>query len=209
MSEVEKTPPPGPVVGRTVIDQGDVLALVLMSLISFVIQNTIGLFLLPLVSIPLVGGFISGWVDAIVIFLAIYIVPRRGACLLFAMLILTLSTVTPSFGPPGWYKILIGLMLGGAMELTRELVGRATALGNIAAVVVAFALSVPCTYLAWNWFGPPGADLVLGAIAWMPAVYAVIGLVGSWLGLKVYHTRLEKVGAVRAIRAGLPRATQG
>lgn len=179
----------------------DVVAIAMLSVASFLIETTLGLFLLPLIPIPLVGGFASGFFDAILIFTAIFLVPRRGAPLLFAVLLLTMSTITPSFGPVGAYKILIGIGLGLAIELLLMLIGR-----SIKAYVVATALgfggSIPMTYFAWVWFKIPGPEDLQPLLLWLTLAYVALGAAGALAGAWIYTRRLSRYPSVVALREG-------
>ncbi len=94
------------------ISRKDAIFIAIVAGLSFVLENSLGLVLFPLTSsIPLIGGTLSAIPDATIMFLGAYLVPRRGSILLFASILLTLSTVTPSYGPPGFYKIFIGIAL--------------------------------------------------------------------------------------------------
>jgi hypothetical protein len=183
------------------INQRDAIALAIMCVGSFLIETTLGLVLLPFIPFPLMGGLLSGFFDAILIFLAIYLVPRRGAPLLFAVFLLTLSTVTPSFGPIGLYKISIGLGLGLTIEAWLLLMGRSI-LAYVAGTAIAFGLSIPMTYFAWVSFGIPGADLVRPIMFWLILAYTVLGALGASTGAWIYKTRLSRHATIVRLREG-------
>lgn len=182
------------------ITRKDSVFIAIVAGLSLILENSIGLVLLPLASsIPLVGGTLSAIPDAAIIFLGAYLVPRRGSVLLFAAILFTLSIVTPSFGPPGFYKIFIGLALGGIFELLL-LINRSTAF-YIFSAGLAFSLSVPMTYLAWTLFGLPGVATLGPRLPLLMGIYFVEGTLGGLLGSFLYKTRLSKMAAVRKMRA--------
>lgn len=186
---------------RKWIDLGDVVAIAMMALGSFLIETTLGLVILPFIPIPLMGGLVSAVLDASLIFIAYYLVPRRGQPLLFAVLLLTMSSVTPSFGPVGWYKIFIGIGLGLTLEVFLFIVGR-TALTGIIATALAFGLSIPITYFAWVRFHIPGVDQLRPALWWLSLVYAALGALGASFGYWIYKARLSKHAAIVRLREG-------
>jgi hypothetical protein len=182
------------------ITRKDSVFIAIVAGLSFILENSIGLVLLPLASsIPLVGGTLSAIPDAAIIFLGAYLVPRRGSVLLFATILFTLSIVTPSFGPPGFYKIFIGLALGGIFEILL-VINRSTGF-YIFSAGLAFSLSVPMTYLAWTLFGLPGVATLGPKLPLLMAIYFVEGTIGGLLGSFLYKTRLSKMAAVRKMRA--------
>lgn len=186
---------------RRWIDLGDAVAIAMMALASFLIETTLGLLILPFIPIPLMGGLVSVVVDAALIFIAYYLVPRRGQPLLFAVLLLTMSTVTPSFGPVGLYKIFIGIGLGLTLELLLLIIGR-NAVTGIIATATACGLSIPMTYLAWVRFNIPGIDRLRPALVWLSLVYAGLGALGASLGYLIYKKRLSRHAAIVRLREG-------
>jgi len=172
------------------------------STLSFVVEISLGLVLTSVFSgIPLIGGLLSALPDAAIVFLGAYLVPRRGGILLFAVILLTFSTVTPSFGPAGAYKILIGIMLGLTCELILMMFGRKVWV-YILATAVAFSASIPFTYWAWEWFGLPGVEDIRTAIPWLMVVYAFLGGIGAYGGFKLYSSRLSQIPALQRVREG-------
>ena len=187
---------------RKWIDIRDVIAVALVTVASFVVETTLGLFLIPLVSIPLVGGLLSGFFDAIIMFTGAYLVPRRGSALLFGVLLLTMSTVTPSFGPPSPWKILIGFGIGIPIEVMLLIVGRSVP-AYVSAIAVAFGLSIPMTYLVWVRFGIPGADKLKPYLLVFSIVYAVLGAIGAGAGAWLFNTRLSRYSSIKKLRQGI------
>lgn len=182
------------------ITRKDSVFIAIVAGLSFIIENSLGLILFPLASsVPLIGGTLSAIPDAMIIFLGAYLVPRRGAVLLFATLLLTLSIVTPSFGPPGFYKVFIGIALGGIFELIL-LINRSTAV-YILGTGLAFSLSVPITFAAWSYLGLPSVALLKPKLPLLMGIYFVEGLLGALLGSFIYKSRLSKMVAVQRMRS--------
>jgi len=184
---------------RNWINTQDVIAIAVTAILSFFIESTLGLFLIPIIPIPLVGGLLSALFDAMIIFLANYLVPRKGGALLFATILLSLSTITPSFGPPGFYKVFIGIALGGTLEIVLLATGRSYK-AYIFATAIAFGLSIPMTYLAWKYFGIPTEKLQ--PYLWkFTGIYAFMGFVGSFIAYRyIYLNRLSKFEIIRKTR---------
>ncbi len=181
------------------ISRKDSVFIAIIAGLSFILENSIGLVLLPLASsIPLIGGTLSAIPDSAIIFLGAYLVPRRGSVILFATVLFTLSIVTPSFGPPGFYKIFIGLALGGIFEILL-LINRSTAF-YVVATGLAFSASVPMTYLAWTVFDLPAVTTLRSRLPVLMGIYFVEGVLGALLGSFLYKTRLSKMAAVRKMR---------
>lgn len=181
------------------ISRKDAIFIAIVAGLSFVLENSLGLVLFPLTSsIPLIGGTLSAIPDATIMFLGAYLVPRRGSILLFASILLTLSTVTPSYGPPGFYKIFIGIALGVIFEVL--LLFNRSAPFYIFSTGLAFSASVPMTYLAWSVFRLPGVALLRPKLPYLMAIYFIEGILGALLGSFLYNSRLSKMAAVQKMR---------
>lgn len=184
------------------ISPKDAVAIGMLASVSFLVEISLGLILTPVISgIPLIGGTLSAVPDAAVVFLGAYLVPRRGGITLFALILLTLSTITPSFGPPGLYKIFIGLALGLIFEAVL-LLGRRHTWSYFVGTSLAFAASIPVTYWAWKVFGLPGVEALAPRIPLLMAIYATLALFGAWLGRVVYERRLRHIPAIERLRSG-------
>lgn len=186
----------------------DVLAIAIMAILSFAIDTTVGLLFQPVLVAtlgPLTGGLVSAIPNAIVIFLGIYLVPRVGAPTLYALIFLSLTTVTASFGPPGFHKIFIGLGLGIIIDISLIIMQRRD-WSYFVAVALAFGLSVDLTYLSWLWFGVSSADEARAALQphllELTFVYAALGLVGSGISYFIFKRRLASYDIVMRLRRG-------
>jgi len=188
---------------RRWLTRQDTIVICVVVVMSFAVENTIGLVLLPILGIPLVGGLLSAVVDALLIFLGSYLVPRRGTALLFATLLLLLSTLTPSFGPPGPYKILIGIGLGLTCEILLIFLGRKP-WSYVITIAIAFGLSIPMTYAAWVAFGIPGIELLQSKLPLFTILYAALGAIGASAGVALFRFRLDRHEAIRRIRRAEP-----
>ncbi len=182
------------------INKRDAITVVTMVVMSFIVENTLGLVLLPLIGLPLVGGFLSSIVDAIIIFLGVYLVPRKGSALLFGFLLLTMSIPTPSFGPPGWYKPFIGVGLGLIIEVILMIFKRGK-ISHIFATAVAFGGSIPMTFLGWKLYRLP-TDLLEPHLLGFTLAYAALGAIGASIAAWLYTNRLSKFSLIQKLRAG-------
>ena len=128
------------------IHSQDLVAIAVLAVLSFAIDTTVGLVLQPLLVAkfgPLTGGLVSAIPNAIVIFLGVFLIPRLGGPTLYALIFLSLTTFTASFGPPGLHKIFIGLLLGITIETLLVLFQRKNIAYFIAVAARAFDNSPP------------------------------------------------------------------
>ena len=184
------------------ISQRDCVAIGIFASLSFLIDISLGLILTPLVStVPLIGGLLSAIPNAAIVFLGAYLVPRRGSVTLFTVILLTLATVTPSFGPPGFYKIAIGIILGLIAETILWVFGRRPFI-YILGTGVSFALSIPATWLAWKIVHLPNSARLLHEMPILIGAYFILGITGAWIGFVFYTKQLSHVSVIEKMRHG-------
>jgi hypothetical protein len=164
--------------------------------ISFVIMWGLGSFLLIATGIPLVGGIASSIVNAFVLIIGILLINRFGAATLISLTLTTLTIPTVIFGPPGVYKILLGLYMGGMFEIFLVIFKRIRWIYPLGAGLT-FAASVPMEYWLFKILGFPAADKIKPLIFLIMAIYFVNALLGSWLGMRFYDKKISKLNAVQ------------
>lgn len=186
------------------ISARDAMAVSMLAIAGFILEITIGLVLTPIfANIPLIGGTLSAIPDSIIVFFGAFLIPRKGGILLYSTILLMLSTFTASFGPPGLYKIAIGLALGITFEMILAIGGRHRVFPYIFGTCVAFAASIPFTMWAWVLFGLPGVDQLLPKLWFLMAVYFGLALIGSLTAYYfIYKPYLAHVYAIQIFRAG-------
>jgi ABC-type thiamin/hydroxymethylpyrimidine transport system permease subunit len=186
----------------------DILAIGILSVLSFAIDSTVGLVLQPFLVArfgPLTGGLVSAIPNAIVIFFGIYLIPRIGAPTLYSLLFLSMTVFTASFGPPGIHKVFIGLALGITAEVIL-LVLRRREFAYFVAVSTVFGLSVDFTYLSWVIFSVNSAvnakATLRPLLPMLTMAYAVLGLIGSTIAYYIFRKRLAGYKVIQKLRSG-------
>lgn len=164
--------------------------------ISFVIMWSLGSILLIATGLPLVGGLVSSIINAFVLIIGILLVNRVGAATLISLTLTILAIPTVILGPPGVYKILLGLYMGIVFELLLAIF-RYKKWTFIFGLAFTFAASVPMEYLLFKLLGLPAAEKIKPMIFAIMVVYFVNGLLGSWLGLRFYEKKISKLQVVQ------------
>jgi hypothetical protein len=185
----------------TLIGQRDLIVVSMLSVACFLIDASLGLVLIPLIPIPLVGGLLSCFFEAVLTFISMYTVPRVGGPMVFATLWLAMASITPSFGPPGPWKILIGVGLGLTAEILLLVIGRSP-MAYVIGITVAFSLSIPTTYAAWVLFGIPSSQQLRSYIPLLTGLYAIIAAAGAYVGSRLYESRFSRYPVIASIRRG-------
>src|SRR5258708_14792359 len=101
------------------VTRAQALWVFLFALAASLPDNSIGLFLkffFP--QMPVVGGLISSTLVAALMYIGLVPAPRLGAGMLYTVVLLAVAIVTSSFGQPGIYKLLIGVILGAYLDIS-------------------------------------------------------------------------------------------
>jgi hypothetical protein len=164
--------------------------------ISFVIMWSLGSILLIATGLPLVGGIASSIANAFVLIIGILLVGRVGAATLISLTLTTLAIPTVILGPPGVYKILLGLFMGVAFEALLAIF-RYKRWIYVFGLAITFAASVPMEYVLFKILGFPAAEQLKSMIFLIMAVYFVNAMFGSWLGMRFYDKKISKLQIVQ------------
>jgi hypothetical protein len=168
----------------------ELVFLALMAALMFVIAVVLGLFLTSITGVPLLGGIIVNWFLAFSLVLIALTIRKFGSLSLSIMIYSLLSVPTINFGPPGIYKVIVGVAMGLIMDSFLYL-GKYKKI--IYYVGAGFSyLIVPLIMLfAMQLLGMPQASNLLPLIIPMMAIGLVEGLIGCWLAFKVYDKKLK------------------
>ncbi|WP_319779058.1 hypothetical protein [Maridesulfovibrio sp.] len=164
--------------------------------VSFVIMWGLGAILLLATGMPLVGGLASGLVNAFVLIIGVKFVNRAWAAMIISLVICSLSVPTVIFGPPGIYKIVLGLILGLLFELFMSLT-RYSKFSYYLVLPVVFSLSVPIEYFMFVYLDFPAAEKLKSLMVGIAAIYFVNAALGSYLGIKFFDKKMMKMNIVK------------
>ena len=178
----------------------ELVFIALMGALMFTIAFSLGAGLIAATGTPLVGGLIVNLFVAFILVLTGLTVRKFGTFTLILLIHTVLSTPTINFGPPGVYKIIIGVSLGLLVDIIL-LASKYKKWAYYFSAVFAFILVGP--YLLWFLIllGLPGVETLSKVIYIIVAVYAVEALIGTWLAIKVYDKKLKDTRIFRQIRS--------
>jgi len=164
--------------------------------ISFVVMWALGSVLLIASGMPLVGGIASSIMNAFVLIIGIRLVDMVGTATIISLIVTSLAIPTVILGPPGVYKILLGLYMGVIFE-GFVFIFRYHKLAYLFGLAITFAASVPLEYYIFKVLGFPAADQIRPMMYVIMLVYFINGLLGSWLGQRFYDRKISKLKVVR------------
>jgi hypothetical protein len=165
--------------------------------ISFVIMWGLGSILLMTTGLPLIGGLFSSIANAFTLIIGVCLVNRIGAATIISLTLGILTVPTLILGPPGIYKIPLTLLLGITFEVLSMAVGYRKKILPIL-VAITFTISVPIEYFIFRTLGFPAADKLKNILEWVMLIYFFNSLLGSWLGLRFYESKVSKLQIVQS-----------
>ncbi len=163
--------------------------------IAFVLGNSITLALGPGTS-----GFVSAVITTILVVVGANIVRRLGTFTLMVTLFTVLAIPTNLFGPPGPYKIAIGACTGIVYDLVWFTLSKLKLekLALPAAAAVATGVSLLLVFWLLSYLGHPKTDDLRKILVFAVPIYALLGLLGGWLGNVIYG-RIKHLSVVRQL----------
>lgn len=163
-----------------------------MGAISFVLAFVLGSAVNALTGIPLTGGILNGIIVGAMITIGIKGVDKFGAATLiwFVFTIFAIPTIT--FGPPGWYKVIVGIVSGLIWDLVisifkRRKFGYIFSAG-VGASAITYGVFVSATIL-----GLPAAERLAKALYFLIPMNFIISCIGALTGLWLFGKYLSKM----------------
>ncbi|HWM92709.1 MAG TPA: hypothetical protein VN493_18235 [Thermoanaerobaculia bacterium] len=163
---------------------------------TLAIGVALGTGLTAATGIPMVGGLLNGLITAAILSIGAKGVPKFGTGIILWFVMSTLAVPTLTMGPPGLYKIAVGLISGLVWDLCFLIFGRKTwgylLSGSVMMLTVMFGVVGASVLL-----GLPAKDQLLKALAFILPLNFILGLIGTYLGLKIFDRRVVRIGYVR------------
>lgn len=187
------------------MDKKSILSSVIFGGVSFIIAFSLGSILTASTGIPLIGGLVNGILTGMVLTIGLL---SRKSKLNATTMWLTFSlfaTVTTTLGPPGAYKILIGLVAGLIWDVfynlfynKKETIG--LYIGGILGSASIMVLMI--LFLKWG-AGIENASVYLEKYSksfWtIILMNIVITAIGIYIGSSLYNNRLKNLSAFKNI----------
>lgn len=150
--------------------------------IAFVLAFGLGSVINAATGIPLTGGITNGVIVGAVVTLALIRAEKQfGAATLLWTVFTLLAVGTATFGPPGWYKIIVGLLSGLIWDICLWILANRKWKYEIAAGFGAVAITV-LVFAGVSIIGLPAAETLRKALVFLIPMNFVISFLGAWFG---------------------------
>lgn len=116
-----------------------------------------------------------------------------------ALIYSILTVPTNIGGPPGIYKIMIGLCLGLIADLI-VLLFQYRRIGYYFSLTIANILTFPLILLSLTWLGLPGSEELKRFLWLFIGLTAIESVIGTWLGALLYDKNISKLQIIHQIK---------
>lgn len=164
----------------------------------FAINLSLGAGLTYATGNPGFSGLITGLTTSFVLYMLMSTTKRFGAITIAFTLYCLLATPTVLMGPPGPYKILVGLICGLTFDLILYLLKYrfySFLIGFLGYVLVMLA----GMYTAYVYLSLPQLDKFRNLMFILATIFTVEGWVAAWLSKITFERRIKKLSVVKKV----------
>lgn len=162
----------------------------LISVLSVVFGYMFGV-LNVITGIPLVAA-VNGLIATILATYLFLIIRKTGVIFLFYLIHGVLIIPSPAIGPPGIYKLFVMILIALVIEIILLVFGKRIKLGVPVAMAIGLMLVPILTFYIASAMNVPNMEKTLPFLPPILATALVFGLLGSWLGFKLYNKLKNK-----------------
>jgi hypothetical protein len=166
------------------------LFLGVMGAVSFVFAFILGSAVNIATGIPLTGGIINGIIVGVMLTIGIKGVDKFGAGTILWVVFSILAIPTVTLGPPGIYKVAVGLLGGLTWDVTISIFKRSK-IGYILGGAVGSIVIIWGVFLAATLLGLPSAEKLRSALIFLIPFNGLLGAVSVYAGLIIYDKKLR------------------
>lgn len=169
----------------------DITFMAIATAILFVLSFFIATAINAATGVPASAGLVMLFFASLLISIYISVLRKAGVVTIIMILHTTLSIPTMIFGPPGIYKVAVGIIYAIIIELF-IFIGGYKQLPYYLGLSIA-AATVPITeFLFMVLLGLPNAQNLAPLLGPLTAIFFVEGLVGTWVGIYIYRKLKDK-----------------
>jgi hypothetical protein len=166
-----------------------------MGAISFVLAWVLGSAVNVATGTPLMGGILNGLIVGVVLTIALKVVEKFWAATILWLIFGILAIPTITLGPPGIYKIIVGLVVGFVWDIILWISKRSNA-GYIiggASMSITSMLGVLAFMIL---LGLPGLEKLQSIIAYLLVFYAILGAISVYIGILIYQRKIQYLASI-------------
>lgn len=164
----------------------------------FAINFSLGALITYATGMPGASGIVTGLTTGFVFYILMRMTKTFGAIGIAFTLYCLLATPTVLMGPPGPYKILIGLCCGLSFDVILYFLRYKTISYFIGFLTYVSVLSLGI-YLAYTLFNLADFNKVKNAMFIFLGIFTLEGWIAGWFARKLFENRLKKLSVVKRV----------
>lgn len=164
----------------------------------FAINFSLGALFTYATGTPGASGIVTGFTTGFVFFILMRMTKSFGAIGIAFTLYCLLATPTVLMGPPGPYKILIGLLCGLSFDAIIYILkfNKISFYLGFLTYVAVLSLGI---YIAYTFLNLPDFDKFKKVMFIFLGIFTFEGWISGWLANKLFNNRLIKLSVVKKI----------
>lgn len=164
----------------------------------FAVAFLLGSGIILATGIPATGGIVNILVAVLLMCIAKHIKPTFGFVTLAMTVTFSIAIPTIIGGPPGVHKILVGILIGLTFDVFVYIFKNSDK-GYLIAGALASVVSIVSIFFAMKLIGLPGIEKLQPILLYLIIVQALNGLLGAFLGNKIFNSRLKNLPAIKRL----------
>jgi len=164
----------------------------------FTINFFLGASLSYLTGNPGFSGLVTGFTTAFVFYVLLRLTRTFGAMSIAFTLYCLLAIPTVLMGPPGPYKVIVGLSSGLAFDIVLWIL-RYRLWSFLVGFVVYVLTMLAGMYVCYMYFDFPGLETLRGVMFILAVIFAVEGCLGGSIAHMLFERRLRRLTVVKRV----------
>ena len=177
----------------------ELVFLSLIGALEFVVAFAVGLGIVAATGIPASGGLATNLFVVFILATGLLVVRKFGAALHIVLVHMLLALPTASIGPPGIYKVAIGLIFAFVVD-TILCLGRYKGVFYYIALTMGFIVFLPLFLYSLILLGLPGAENLSNLLIPAIGIYIFEALLGTYLARLFYNKKLRDLNLIKQIQ---------
>jgi hypothetical protein len=167
--------------------------------LSFVLAFVLGNAVNIATGIPLTGGIINGIIVGMMLTIGIKAVDKFGAGTILWTIFAILAIPTVTLGPPGVYKIAVGVIGGLTWDVIISIFKRSN-LGYILGGAIGSIVIIWGVFFAATFLGLPSAEKLRDALIFLIPFNGFLGAISVYVGLVIFDKKLKHLSVIENLR---------
>lgn len=171
-----------------------------MGALSFALAFLLGGAINALTGIPLTGGIVNGIVVGAMLTIGVRGVDKFWSATIIWLVFSVFAIPTITLGPPGWYKVIVGVLVGVMWD---AIIGvfRRTSFGYILGAGIGAVGITVGVFVAASLLGLPAAGRLAKALVFLVPLNLLISMAGGWVGLRLFDRYFASSTFMRGLRS--------